>query len=145
MAPAATPHMPVKQKMAVSFKSLMSSVLGRGGSDGGGSAGPAPIAELFPKTDPAVDGDDCLHDCEGCSVKYPRGFKIETEDYLYGQVKEWATHAIVATGKSDWVRDSADEKGSVMEAIEHASQKPTNGVSLFIFFLFQCTPFVSSS
>ena len=123
--------MPVKQKMAVSFKSLMSSVLGRGGSEGG--SGPTPITELFPKTDPAVDGDDCLHDCEGCSVKYPRGFKIETEDYLYGQVKEWATHAIVATGKSDWVRDSADEKGSVMEAIEHAPHKPANGVSLFFY------------
>lgn len=142
MAPAATPHMPVKQKMAVSFKSLVSSVLGRGGPDGGASSGgPTPIAELFPKTDPAVDGDDCLHDCEGCSVKYPRGFKIETEDYLYGQVKEWATHAIVATGKSDWVRDSADEKGSVMEAIEHASQKPTNGVSFSSFpFFSTCTP-----
>ncbi|KAK8141193.1 hypothetical protein G3M48_000598 [Beauveria asiatica] len=122
MAPAATRRKPVKQKMAVSFKSLMSSVLGRG--SGGG---PTPIDELFPKTDPAVDGDDCLHDCEGCSVKYPRGFKIETEDYLYGQVKEWATHVIVATGKSDWVRDSADEKGSVMEAIEKSAPKPANG------------------
>ncbi|ATY59607.1 sucrase ferredoxin-like family [Cordyceps militaris] len=123
MAPAAaTPRMPVKQKMAVSLKSIMSSVLGKGGAEG-----PTPILELFPKTDPAVDGDECLHDCDGCSVKYPRNFKIETEDYLYGQVKEWATHAIVATGKTDWVRDSADEKGSVMEAIEHAPHKPTNG------------------
>ncbi|TQV98162.1 sucrase/ferredoxin-like family protein [Cordyceps javanica] len=128
MAPAATPRMPVKQKMAVSFKSLMSSVLG--GRAGGGPeapGGPAPIGELFAKTDPAVDGDDCLHDCDGCSVKYPRNFKVETDDYLYGQVKGWETHAIVATSKADWVRDSADEKGSVMEAIEHAPVKPTNG------------------
>ncbi|EJP67304.1 actin patches distal protein [Beauveria bassiana ARSEF 2860] len=126
MAPTATRRKPVKQKMAVSFKSLMSSVLGRG-SDGG----PTPIEQLFPKTDPAVDGDDCLHDCEGCSVKYPRGFKIETEDYLYGQVKEWATHVVVATGKSDWVRDSADEKGSVMEAIEKSAPRPANGKMKF--------------
>lgn len=124
MVTVTTPRMPVKQKMAVSFKSLMSSVLGGGKTAG---EGPTPIGELFTKTDPAVDGDDCLHDCDGCSVKYPRNFKIETEDVLYGHVKEWATHAIVATGKSDWVRDSAEEKGSVMEAIEHAS-KPTNGV-----------------
>ncbi|KAJ6787596.1 hypothetical protein PWT90_10414 [Aphanocladium album] len=123
MVPSLTPHMPVKQKMAVSFKSLMSSVLGRGSENG---SGPAPMGELFTKTDPAVDGDECLHDCDGCSVKYPRSFKIETDDVLYGHVKEWATHALVATGKSDWVRDSADEKGSVMEAIEHA-HKPTNG------------------
>lgn len=123
--------MPVKQKMAVSFKSLMSSVLGKGGA----GAGPAPMGELFTKTDPAVDGDECLHDCDGCSIKYPRNFKIEESDLLYGQVSEWATHALVATGKTDWVRDSSDEKGSVMEAIEHAD-KPTNGVSGFFFLSF---------
>lgn len=124
-------HKPVKKKMAVSFKSLMSSVLGRGADSS--STGPAPMTELFAKTDPAVDGDECLHDCDGCSVKYPRNFKVETEDQLYGQVKEWATHVLVATSKADWVRDSSDEKGSVMEAIEHAPHKPTNGVSLFFF------------
>lgn len=117
--------MPLKQKMTVSLKSLMSSVLGKGGS------GPTPMLDLFTKTDPATDGDDCLHDCEGCSIKYPRGFKIEESDVLYGHVKEWATHALVATGKTDWVRDSAEEKGSVMEAIEK-SDKPTNGVSTFL-------------
>lgn len=131
MAPATAKSRtkPVKQKMAVSFKSLMSSVLGRG-ADGG----PTPILELFPKTDPAVDGDECLHDCEGCSVKYPRNFKVETEDDLYGHVKEWATHAIVATSKSDWVRDSADEKGSVMQAIDNAPHKPSNGVRFALHF-----------
>lgn len=29
----------------------------------------------------------------------------------------WSTHLLIATGKSDWVRDIADEKGSVMEAV----------------------------
>lgn len=126
--------MPVKQKMAVSFKSLMSSVLGGKGT----TAGPAPLTELFTKTDPAVDGDECLHDCEGCSIKYPRNFKIEEDDLLYGHVSEWATHLLVATSKTDWVRDSADEKGSVMEAVSRA-QKPTNGVRRpFSFFLCPC-------
>lgn len=117
-------HVPIKHKMAVSFRSLMSSVLGKGDD----SSGPTPMLSLFTKTDPAKDGDECLHDCEGCSVKYPRGFKIEEDDILYGNVKEWSTHVLIATGKTDWVRDSADEKGSVMEALGRAD-KPTNGVS----------------
>lgn len=120
----------MKQKMAVSFKSLMSSVMGKGAATGG----PAPMDKLFTKTDPAVDGDDCLHDCDGCVVKYPRGFKIEESDLLYGHVNEWSTHVLIATSKSDWVRDSAEEKGSVMEAIGKAD-KPTNGVSSFLFSL----------
>ena len=83
---------------------------------------------LFPKTDPAVDGPECLADCDSCSVAYPRGFKIDNSDELYGMVKGWMTHLVVGTGKSDWVRDVADERGSVMEAVEKA-EKPSNGVS----------------
>ncbi|KAH7175568.1 Sucrase/ferredoxin-like-domain-containing protein [Dactylonectria macrodidyma] len=115
------PRMPVKQKMAFAIKSLVSSVLG-----GGRGPQPPAVSELFTKTDPAVDGDDCLHDCDSCSVKYPRGFKIDTDDVMYGQIKAWSTHLLVGTGKADWVRDVADEKGSVMEAVEKASS-PTNG------------------
>ena len=37
---------------------------------------------------------------------------------------------IIATGKTDWVRDVADEKGSVMEAVEKSGVKPANGVCL---------------
>lgn len=94
-------------------------------------ASPAPIATIFPKVDPEIDGEDCDHDCHSCVVKYPRGFKIDEEDELYGHVKGWETHVLVATGKTDWVRDVADEKGSVMEAIEKkADVKPSNGVCL---------------
>ncbi|KAI5205825.1 sucrase/ferredoxin-like family protein [Aureobasidium subglaciale] len=81
---------------------------------------------LFTKTDPAVDGEECLHDCEGCSIKYPRKFEIDEEDKVYGNIAGWNTHLIVATGKSDWVRDVCDEKGSVMEAVGK-SEEPTNG------------------
>lgn len=115
--------MPVKQRMALSLKSLVGSVFG-----GARSTGPPPPTELFAKTDPAKDGEECLHDCESCSVRYPRNFKIDEEDVLYGQIKGWSTHAIVGTGKTDWVRDVADEKGSVMEAIGRADA-PSNGVS----------------
>ncbi|KAL9592556.1 MAG: hypothetical protein Q9179_006602 [Wetmoreana sp. 5 TL-2023] len=76
----------------------------------------APEGSLFPKVDPAVDGEDCDHDCESCSIKYPAKFKIDENEKLYGHVNGWATHMLVATGKTDWVRDVSDEKGSVMEA-----------------------------
>ncbi|PWY87590.1 hypothetical protein BO70DRAFT_369579 [Aspergillus heteromorphus CBS 117.55] len=79
----------------------------------------APSAEaLFTKVDPAIDGEECLHDCASCTVKYPAKFDVDQEDNMYGNVNGWATHVLVATGKSDWVRDVADEEGSVMEAIE---------------------------
>ncbi|KZZ91358.1 Sucraseferredoxin-like protein [Moelleriella libera RCEF 2490] len=102
------------RNMAVSFKSLVSSVLGP-------RKAPA-SSELFDKP----DGDDCLQDCESCTVRYPRSFKIDEDDTLYGHVKGWSTHVLVGTGKSDWVRDVADEKGSVMQAISKADA-PTNG------------------
>lgn len=86
-------------------------------------------AELFPKTDPAVDGEDCLHDCESCTIKYPRKFECDETEELYGHVNGWNTHLIVATGKTDWVRDIADEKGSVMEAVGQSKVQPKNGVS----------------
>jgi hypothetical protein len=85
--------------------------------------------DLFPTTDPTTDGDDCLHDCATCTIKYPRKFEIDETEELYGHVKGWQTHLIVATGKTDWVRDVADEKGSIMEAVDKGSVKPSNGVS----------------
>lgn len=83
--------------------------------------------QLFPSTDPKVDGDDCLHDCSSCTVNYPRKFEIDETEELFGHVKGWSTHLIVATGKTDWVRDVADEKGSIMEAVDRGGVTPSNG------------------
>ncbi|KAG5912655.1 hypothetical protein E4U42_002041, partial [Claviceps africana] len=117
--------------MATSLKSLFSSALGGGGGSGSGSGSSssskaATWSELFRKTDPATDGPDCLRDCDSCTVRYPRGFKIDEADVLFGQVQGWSTHVVVGTGKTDWTRDVADEKGSVMEAIARADA-PANG------------------
>ncbi|KAL1297204.1 hypothetical protein AAFC00_004774 [Neodothiora populina] len=84
-------------------------------------------AQLFPKTDPAVDGEDCLHDCQTCTITYPRKFNIDEDDKLYGHVTGWNTHMVVATGKTDWVRDVQDEKDSVMQAVGKSKVQPTNG------------------
>ncbi|KAG6234954.1 hypothetical protein E4U25_005419 [Claviceps purpurea] len=125
---APLPRMPTKQKIAVSLKSLVSSVLGDNSKRSSSSSKTASTCtDLFPKTDPSADGDDCLHDCDSCSVRYPRGFSIDEADVLYGQVKGWSTHLVIGTGKTDWTRDVADEKGSVMEAIARAKDLPTNG------------------
>lgn len=86
---------------------------------------------LFPRTKPEVDGDECLHDCETCTIHLPRGFKIDEDDHLYGEIKGFSRHLIVATGKTDWVRDVADEKGSVMEAV-NAHDKDVEGGRLML-------------
>src|SRR5271155_1474181 len=78
---------------------------------------------LFPIVDPAIDG----HDCATCTIEYPKKFSIDEDDKLYGNVKAWHTHMLVATGKTDWVRDVADEKGSVMEAVGKHGQQLKNG------------------
>ena len=92
------------------------------------SSATQPHSKLFPTVDPAVDGQDCDRDCASCTIHYPARFDVEESDKLYGQVKGWSTHLLVATGKSDWVRDVADEKGSLMEAIVKRGIEPTNGV-----------------
>ncbi|CZS98951.1 hypothetical protein WAI453_008453 [Rhynchosporium graminicola] len=118
--------------MAATFKSFLNTAR----QTISGTATPTGIAtprgtvtctELFPKVDPEVDGEDCDHDCISCHVKYPKGFKIEEEDELYGKVNGWDTHILVATGKTDWVRDVADEEGSLMEAIEKKAEVKSNG------------------
>lgn len=103
-------------------------------------------ATLFPQVDPAVDGPDCRRDCASCTTHYPKNFDIDIQDRLFGNVDGWSTHVLVATGKTDWVRDVADEAGSMMEAL--SKQGPdggeipvTNGVSdcllacLFVFLM----------
>ncbi|KAF1813970.1 Sucraseferredoxin-like protein, partial [Eremomyces bilateralis CBS 781.70] len=83
--------------------------------------------ELFSKTDPAIDGEDCEHDCENCSVSLPAKFKINEDMELYGNLKPWNRHILVATGKSDWKHDVADETDSIMQAIAKSDEKVTDG------------------
>jgi hypothetical protein len=77
--------------------------LGRHKSNSDFFSNAATEADLFAPTKPEVDGDDCLHDCTSCSVKYPTRFNVEMSKHLYGHIKAWDRHVLVATGKSDWV------------------------------------------
>ncbi|SLM35945.1 hypothetical protein LPUS_05355 [Lasallia pustulata] len=87
----------------------------------------APSGQLFPQVDPAIDGQDCFDDCATCTTHLPAKWSIDEDKKLYGDVKGWSTHLLVATGKTDWVRDVEDEKGSVMEAVGKCGIKPSNG------------------
>jgi hypothetical protein len=90
--------------MAATFVNLFGRVKTNLTSGGDGSFKRAKTeTDLFPKTDPKIDGDDCLHDCDSCSVKLPRKWSIDEEVELYGHVKGWHRHLIAATGKTDWV------------------------------------------
>ena len=82
---------------------------------------------LFSTVDPSIDGEDCDHDCSTCTISYPKKFSIDEDDKLYGNVNGWSTHILVATGKTDWVRDVSDEKGSVMEAVGKHGRDLANG------------------
>ncbi|KAK7518601.1 Sucrase/ferredoxin-like-domain-containing protein [Phyllosticta citriasiana] len=115
--------------MASAIKNLWGRVASHSGSaqnEDGFSKAPK-AGQLFPVTDPAVDGEDCLRDCANCTIKYPRKWSVDESDNMYGNIGGWNTHLIVATGKTDWVRDVADEKGSIMEAVDKCGVKPSNG------------------
>ncbi|KIW02519.1 uncharacterized protein PV09_06317 [Verruconis gallopava] len=107
-----------KGKMISSLRGLAERLAPNGSSSTLGGFTKAKTAlDLFPKTDPKIDGDECLRDCDSCTVHLPKNFKIDEDEELYGHVKGWSRHILCATGKTDWVRDVSDEKGSIMEAV----------------------------
>lgn len=71
--------------------------------------------------------DDCDHDCAACPIPadgtsgYGKAFDkigVDHSSELWGGVKKYSRHVIVATGETDWIRDVEDIKGSVMEALK---------------------------
>lgn len=87
---------------------------------------------LLPKVDPAKDGPDCLQDCADCTTQFPSKVKVETSKPLYGHIKAFHSHVLVATGRSDWREKVEQEKGSLMEAFEQPAAKSKHGVCLTI-------------
>lgn len=94
-----------------------------------GAEGEVTKETLFPLVTCEHDdekADDCDHDCAACpsagdgTSGYGKAFDkvgIDNDSELYGGVKKYSRHVIVATGETDWVRDVEDIKGSVMEAL----------------------------
>lgn len=100
------------------FKSLWS-LAGRG----------AESDYVFPTVNPKEDGPDCTKDCADCTVRYPSRFKVETARPLYGHIKPFTTHLLVATGKDDWTEKVERERGSLMEALHDSPATDKYGVS----------------
>ncbi|KAJ5680757.1 hypothetical protein N7536_011896 [Penicillium majusculum] len=76
---------------------------------------------VFPKVDPKEDGPECLKDCADCTIQFPSKVKVETSGPLYGQIKEFHAHVLVATGQSDWKEKHVENMtGSLMEAFDEA-------------------------
>lgn len=82
---------------------------------------------IFPTVQPGEDGPDCLQDCADCTVRYPK-FKVDAVKPLYGHIKEYSTHVLVATGQSDWIEKVKSDKGSLMEAFAQNSSRSKHGV-----------------
>lgn len=85
---------------------------------------------FVPRVDPTRDGADCLKDCADCTTQFPSKVKVENSRPLYGHIKAFNSHVLIATGKSDWKEKVEHEKGSLMEAFDQTSAKSTLGVSL---------------
>ncbi len=83
---------------------------------------------IFPTVELKEDGPDCKKDCADCTIKYPSKVKVENSRPLYGHIKEFHTHVLVATGQSDWKEKVENERGSLMEAF-HDSHGSKHGVS----------------
>jgi hypothetical protein len=96
--------------------------------DAGFAKAPTATA-LFPQTQPEADGDACLRDCDSCSAPLAAWWSINEQAPLYGHVKSWNRHLVVATGKADWVRDVKSVGGSVMEGVGEFEGLVNHGVS----------------
>lgn len=85
---------------------------------------------LFPLVSHEEDGIDCDKDCEACPG-YGRAFEkhgINTSNNMFGGIKGFSTHVIVATGETDWIRDVQNIKGSCMKALGEKQNLVRNGV-----------------
>ncbi|KAJ5124328.1 uncharacterized protein N7515_008153 [Penicillium bovifimosum] len=101
---------------------MLRSLLSFGRTD---STGPtAHTKYIFPRVDPKEDGPDCLKDCADCTLQFPSKVKVETSRPLYGLVKEFHSHVLVATGQSDWKERKVEKQaGSLMEAFHETKSE----------------------
>lgn len=65
-------------------------------------------------------------------MQYPSKVKVEMSKPLYGNIKAFHSHVLVATGRSDWKAKVEQERGSLMEAIDQSPVKSKLGVRFTI-------------
>ncbi|KAK7208320.1 Sucrase/ferredoxin-like-domain-containing protein [Myxozyma melibiosi] len=67
---------------------------------------------------PVVPSDGCDLECATCTAKYSSSLKFDRDTPLWGSVKPWRRHILIATGKSDWAHGLGDETGSLSTKLE---------------------------
>ncbi|KAF9008704.1 Sucrase/ferredoxin-like-domain-containing protein [Cyathus striatus] len=75
-----------------------------------------PLCDQLRTSDVPVSGADCRSCSDPCDLGhegYPARFNIDTSSHMLGSVKPYHRQIVISTGKSDWDRDIADEKGSL--------------------------------
>ncbi|KAJ5306159.1 hypothetical protein N7508_005174 [Penicillium antarcticum] len=78
---------------------------------------------IFPTVSPDADGPECLKDCADCTVQFPSKVKVDNLRPLYGHIKSFHSHVLVATGRSDWKEKVEQEKGTLMEAFDETKSE----------------------
>ncbi|OJD13634.1 hypothetical protein AJ78_05915 [Emergomyces pasteurianus Ep9510] len=109
------------------FRSLVSFVKQNPPKSEAGNGSIEKKPAIFPIVDPTFDGPDCDKDCADCTIKFPSRFKVNSDRELYGSIKPFVKHVLVATGKADWAPKVENEVGSLMEGFKNGSFKPKQG------------------
>ncbi|KAI9001116.1 Sucrase/ferredoxin-like-domain-containing protein [Trametes punicea] len=75
-------------------------------------------AAAIPLSDAPCRG--CADPCDVGHEEYPR-LDIDMETEMLGSVKPYARQIVISTGKSDWVRDVTDAKGTLAAYVDELS------------------------
>ncbi|ODQ82086.1 hypothetical protein BABINDRAFT_160282 [Babjeviella inositovora NRRL Y-12698] len=88
----------------------------------------AEIAEIIPVVNES-DDDTCSMDCGACTTSFPSSLKLSDEDdgntVLWRSTANYDLHCVVPTGKTDWIRDATDVRGTVKKQIAEWSKSNT--------------------
>lgn len=76
---------------------------------------------------PVVPEDGCDLECSTCTSKFSSSLKLDRDTPLWGSVKPWRKHILIATGKSDWAHGLGDEAGSLTTVLADWSPKADVG------------------
>ncbi|KAI0832314.1 Sucrase/ferredoxin-like-domain-containing protein [Trametes gibbosa] len=71
-----------------------------------------------PVTDAPCRG--CADPCDEGHDEYPK-FDVDLETQMLGSVKPYARQIVISTGKSDWVREVTDAKGTLAAYVDEIS------------------------
>ncbi|BGP21209.1 sucrase/ferredoxin-like family protein [Rhodotorula toruloides] len=82
---------------------------------------------------------DACKACDGCDdeadledLAYPKGFDVDLDSQMLGELKPLGRQILVSSGKSDWIREVTDDfdsiPGLVKVAYDEATTKPSGGL-----------------